>query len=103
MPERPRIELEWAVHWCPVHLEPFRDRWPTGAGVAMLRLLDAAVADKAIAEHAGNQAESLDAVLREFSPLCCHIDAGELALVYAEAGIDPRRGLERTKRQQRRR
>lgn len=67
------VNLEWNVHWCARHLEPFRSRWPAGAATAMLLLFNASVAREEIVRHAGGRADSLDAVLREFSPLCCFL------------------------------
>jgi len=95
MSDRPRIELDFQTAWCPLHLEPFRDDWPAGAAVGMLRLFDAAVRDPRVTQHAGGDADNLNSTLGEFTPLCCFIDAGELSLVYAEAGVDPTAGLER--------
>lgn len=77
--DKPRVELDFTVHWCPRHLEPFRAQWPLGAGVAMLRLFEAAVADERIIAAAPQRADgtaaadALDPVLREFSPLCCFL------------------------------
>lgn len=88
----PHVELDFRVHWCRRHLEPFRARWPEGSAVAMVKLFEAAAADgriiAACPKTAGGLAktESLNAVMREHSPLCCFIAPDALAAVYAAAG-----------------
>lgn len=88
MTEKPRVELDWTLHWCTEHREPFRARWPEGGVIAMVRLFEATVADPRIAAYAGGKVAELEAVLGEFAPLCCFIDPGELARIYAEAGVE---------------
>lgn len=89
------VELDFNTHWCGRHLEPFRTRWPVGAGVGMVKLFEAAVADPRIIaacpKDADGQAKtsSLDAVLREHSPLCCFVSDQALAGVYEAAGVKP--------------
>lgn len=95
MTEPPGVNLDFAVHWCPKHLEPFREEWPNGAGVAMLLLLNAAVSDERIAAAAPKdldgaaKVESLDAVLLEHSPLCCFVGDEAMATIYLTVGKEP--------------
>lgn len=95
--DKPGVELDFNVHWCARHLEPFRADWPGGAGVAMVRLAEAAFADERIVAAAPKdadglaKAEGLNAVLREHSPLCCFIGEERLAVIYAEVGKEPPR------------
>lgn len=95
MSEAPNVHLDFQVHWCPEHLEPFRERWPEGAGVAMIRLFEAAVADERILAAAPRNAEgkamgaSLDALLLEHSPLCCFLGAEVMQAIYKESGVLP--------------
>jgi hypothetical protein len=44
------LVLDWEVMWCGRHLEPFRPKWPEGAGVAMMKLFTAAAEMPAIVE-----------------------------------------------------
>lgn len=76
-----QVQLTWDL-WCPRHLEPYRAKWPAGAGVAMLRLFDAAVKMPAVADAAGGQAVNLTEALRRFAPLCCFISHEELQAIY---------------------
>jgi hypothetical protein len=95
MTSPPRVELDFKVHWCPRHLEPFREDWPGGAGAAMVKLFEAAVRDERIVaacpkDSAGlAMTEALDAVLREHSPLCCFIGDDAMAAIYAEVDREP--------------
>lgn len=92
---QPEVELDFTVHWCARHLEPFREGWPSGAGVAMLRLFEAAINDERIIAAAPKNAEglakteSLDAVLREHSPLCCFVGDAALEGIYREVEKEP--------------
>lgn len=89
------VRLDFTVHWCARHLEPFRSDWPGGAGVAMMRLFDAAVADErivaAVPKAAGGKGrtEALDGVLLEFSPLCCFLGDERMEPIYREVGKEP--------------
>lgn len=88
----PGVQLDFAVHWCARHLEPFRARWPEGAGVAMVKLFELAVADDRLIDRAPKDADgkaktsSIDALLREHAPLCCWLGDERMAEVYAAAG-----------------
>lgn len=100
MTDKPNVNLDFSVHWCDRHLEPFREDWPSGAGVAMLRLFDAVVQDERIAAAAPKNAkgepktESLNAVLLEHSPLCCFIGDERMKAIYEETGKEPPGGGE---------
>lgn len=93
----PLVELDFTVHWCARHLEPFRADWPGGAGVAMVLLFDAMVSDEAFTARLPRNAEgqlmteSLNAALREHSPLCCWLGDERMAAIYAEVGKTPPR------------
>lgn len=80
---RPRVELDWSL-WCPRHLEPYRENWPKGAPLAMLRLFEAAVALPAVADAAKGDAGNLGAALKRFAPLCCFVGKEKLGAIYAE-------------------
>lgn len=93
--EQPRVELDWAAMWCARHLAPFRQGWPAGAAVAMVRLFGIAVADERIIaacptlEGGKADANALTPVLREFGPICCFLGDEAIAPIYAEAGKEP--------------
>lgn len=93
--QAPQVEMDFPTHWCPRHLEPFRANWPAGAGLAMVRLAGLAFEHPDIVAAATKDSdgkakvESLNAVLREFSPLCCLVGDAALEPVYREAGVDP--------------
>ena len=95
MTEPPKVNLDFSVHWCTKHLEPFREEWPGGAGVAMIHLFEAAVSDERIvaavprSADGSAKAESLDAVLLEYSPLCCFIGDERMRTIYAGVGKEP--------------
>lgn len=92
--DNPQVTLDFASHWCARHLEPFRARWPLGAGVAMVRLAEAAMADERIIAAAPKDAEgkamtaALDALLLEHSPLCCFVGEEKMATIYREADVE---------------
>jgi hypothetical protein len=93
----PQINLDFTVHWCPRHLEPFRADWPDGCAVAMVRLFDAIVADPVFVERMPKatdgraKTEALDAALREHSPLCCWLGDERMRAIYLEVGKEPPR------------
>lgn len=84
------IELTFAMMWCGQHLEPFRAAWPAGAGLAMLNLFDASVADERIVAAAGGDTERLGPVLREHGPMCCFLPA-EVTEAVVRAALDGKR------------
>lgn len=87
--DQPGIELDWNL-WCGKHLEPYRARWPLGAGVAMMRLLNAAKAMPAITDYctapgaAKADTAKLTEALRRFRPLCCFVGQEAMERIYAE-------------------
>jgi hypothetical protein len=92
MTDRPQITLDWKSHWCPGHMEPLRARWPTGAAIAMMALLEHVLEDDRISaacpQHDGlADAHALNAVLLEFAPLCCLVGDEAMADVYLKAGV----------------
>jgi hypothetical protein len=87
VPPAPRVNLDYNVHWCPRHLEPLRANWPTNSAVAMVYLVEAALAHPTITAAVPKDADghgqvcALDVVLLEHSPLCCLLgDDGMAAL-----------------------
>lgn len=90
-PPGPGVQLDFARHWCPGHLAPYRARWPAGAPTAMVRLFGAFVEDERILAAGPKdadgkvKAQSLQALVDEFSPLCCFVGAETMAAIYAEA------------------
>lgn len=93
--DNPGIMLDFATHWCAHHLEPFRPRWPLGAGVAMVKLVEIVLADERIVAAAPKDAagkaltKALNALVLEHSPLCCFVGEEKMAIVYREANVDP--------------
>lgn len=81
LPETEGPTFSPTSHWCPRHLEPFRDRWPAGWAFAMGALFEEAVRREEIQRAAGYDPEKgtpadtkmLDRVLREYAPLCCYL------------------------------
>lgn len=80
----PMVILDFDVHWCPRHLEPYRGQWPKGAALAMARLFNAAVVMPAVHDAAGGDANNIKAALDRFAPLCCFIGKEALDAIYAE-------------------
>jgi hypothetical protein len=73
------IIVEPTATWCATHLENFRARWPEGYLPATLCLVHQALnLDEEIIAASGGRAAALSAVLREFGPLCCRLDAAML-------------------------
>lgn len=84
----PLIKLSPETIWCSTHGEPFREAWPSGFVAFSMAVLDfVLVDDPEIARAAGNDSHRLDAVLAEFSPLCCRLPVPTLCLAYLNAGI----------------
>ena len=85
---RPARKLDTKVHWCPRHLKPYRDRWPSGVDDAMAVLVYKAMSDPRVVDFCGvdedGQADArmLGAALDEFSPLCCLIGDDAMAQIY---------------------
>lgn len=77
------VELTWDL-WCGRHLEPYRAKWPLGASVAMLMLLQAAAKMPAVVEFAHGDANQLTTALQRFKPICCFIPKAELDKIYAD-------------------
>lgn len=84
---KPAVALDFATHWCPKHLGPYKAEWPKGAGVAMVMLFQAFTEDPRSAEMAGGDSMRLSAVALECSPLCCFVGDEALAPIYAETGV----------------
>jgi len=78
------VALDWKVHFCARHLEPFRARWPRGAAIIGVTLFQEASARPEISERC-RSIDGLDAVLREFSPLCCLVGDETMARLTAAA------------------
>lgn len=69
--DRAGIMILWMI-WCPEHLEPYRIAWPEGYVPASMCLVHQALTkDDEIIGASGGHVEQLNAVLREFGPLCC--------------------------------
>lgn len=90
---KPAVALAFETTWCPRHLEPYREGWPSGAGVAMVLLFKAFTEDARAQEMAGGDAMRLSAIAAECSPLCCFVGDDALEPIYAETGVKaPPRG-----------
>lgn len=87
LPEEKGPTFEPSTHWCQRHLQPFRERWPVGWGLAMMALFQVAVRREDVQaaagynEAKGTQADTkmLDRVMREFAPICCLVGDEETA------------------------
>jgi len=92
MTDNPKVYIGFETHWCAKHLEPLRENWPMGAGLAMMRLFETVVADSRIIAAAPKDAQgkaktdSLNAVLIEYSPLCCFVGEEAMRKIYHEIG-----------------
>lgn len=78
MTQRPaQIEMEFHRDWCPRHLAPLRAKWPKGAGLAMLGLMNAVLRDERIQQmcRAGETGDTarINDVLEEIAPACCFL------------------------------
>jgi hypothetical protein len=78
------VQLGWHL-WCGRHLRPYKAGWPKGAGIAMLRLFDAAVKMPAIVAESGGDITRLTGALDRFAPLCCFVSRQALAEVYRQS------------------
>lgn len=97
----PQVELDVERDFCARHLEPFRDHWPAGVGVAMTALFGEFVHDPRTPEMLPHDAEgkadahALQALILETSPLCCWLPDEAMARIYKLASeatghpIDP--------------
>lgn len=87
MTDGPRVELDWRRDWCPRHLEPLRESWPSGAALAMVELFERVTRHPRILTATQGDAHRLEPVISEFGPLCCLIGDEAMAEVYAKAGV----------------
>jgi hypothetical protein len=53
----------------------------------MVKLFEEVVRIPSIQKHCGKGARSLDAVMCEFSPLCCFVGEAAMAKIYRESGL----------------
>lgn len=89
-PGRIPVTLSFTTHWCGAHLAPYRERWPHGAGRAIMLLFEKSIEHKDIQAACGavdgHQADTnlLERVLREFSPLCCLLGDEVVQEIYAQ-------------------
>jgi hypothetical protein len=81
--DKPQVELGWHL-WCGRHLNPYRAQWPKGAGLAMLKLFDAAAKMPAVADWCKGDTNQLTAALNRFAPLCCFVPPGTMDQIYRE-------------------
>lgn len=79
-----RVTLDFQKAWCADHLLPFKKNWPAGSAMAMVMLFQAFAADERTIEMAGGDANRLDALVLECSPLCCFISPEALDKIYSE-------------------
>jgi hypothetical protein len=87
MTDRPQITLDWNI-WCSNHLAPFKAEWPKQAMFAMLGLFNAAVRDERVIERIGGDANRINEVLLELSPVCCMLGDETMHLVVGYAKDD---------------
>lgn len=91
MSDQPQVTLDFERDWCDRHLEPFRAHWPAGASLALIGLFEAFVADPRTAAMCPHDAEgkadanALQPLVLECSPLCCYIGEDAMRDVYAKA------------------
>lgn len=71
MGDVPTLTIAPTQFWCAEHLEPFRERWPTGYLTATMYLLEQATEREDIQQAAHKKVEELSRVLTEFGPICC--------------------------------
>jgi hypothetical protein len=85
----PRIELG-THHW---HLVPFRDDWPGGWGVALVKLFDAAVKDSRLADQEFSDTVPVEvaitSAIAKVRPLCCFVGDDVMRVIYKEVGKLP--------------
>jgi hypothetical protein len=90
MADTPKVELPPGAVCCPVHLEPFRAKWPAGYPIAVVRLFEAATATSTeLQEAAGGDAHRLNAAIAEFGPLCRLVTAEQRLAIYKDAARTP--------------
>lgn len=71
------INLAWDTMFCDKHLLPLKDKWPKGAGQAMLGLFNACVENDEILKRSGGNTDNLPLVLNSIKPVCCFLEEGK--------------------------
>jgi len=75
--QRPQLELKWGVMWCDKHLRPLKAGWPSGAALAMLGIVNAAVEDDRFVEACERDLDRLQGEFEKRQPVCCFLAAGK--------------------------
>lgn len=84
----PQVGMDLMRDLCPRHTLPFRQEWPRGVGVMMVKVFEAFVADPRTAEMCPHDAEgkadanALQAVLLEVGPVCCWLGDDKMGELY---------------------
>jgi hypothetical protein len=91
------VQLDFTRDFCNRHREPLRERWPAGAGIAIVLLFDAFVSDPRVIAMAPMKdgvadADAIPRLVAECSPLCCFVGDAIMAEIMAEALADPPAG-----------
>jgi hypothetical protein len=97
MPDEQRpFFMDPTKHWCPMHLEPYRARWPEGAALAMVKLFQAFSAAPKVHEWylprfglPPYPPEALHQAMDELAPLCCVVGDEVLGVIYHDTGVVP--------------
>jgi hypothetical protein len=71
----PGLVFSPTSHWCPRHLEPFREDWGKNVDwiLATMGLLEECIRRPEIVRAAGRDIAMLNRVLVEYAPLCCYL------------------------------
>jgi hypothetical protein len=68
----PLVTMDWDM-WCEPHLRFLKDKWPKGAGLAMMALFQAGAENEEIAKYCDGDVGKLTQALKHYSPVCCFL------------------------------
>jgi hypothetical protein len=88
------VQLDFSRDFCDRHREPLRERWPAGAGIAIVLLFDAFASDPRTIAMAPMKdgvadADALPRLVAECSPLCCFVGDEIMNEIMVEALANP--------------
>lgn len=84
--QRPEIVLDHTRIMCPIHGEPFRERWPEGYLKFGLTLFQAHMEDPEVQTVSGGDIEKAAKML-DGRPLCCRFDVETVVAAYMASGV----------------
>lgn len=83
---QPDIDLTVGRTSCPLHLAPYKSKWPMGYAIFVGGLLDTVLADPQFQQEADGKTQQIN-VLLDLKPLCCRVFPERLMQVYEQSKI----------------